>query len=376
MGKESKILKEVFEEIKPTKEELNLIKYKLEDISKKIKENLKKEKIEADIFVGGSYAKGTLVKKKQYDVDVFIRFNKKYKEEELSELTKKALGEMDYEVLKGSREYFKVDFGSFFFEIIPVKKVSNAKEAENITDLSYLHVLYVEKKIKIKLKEDILLAKAFCHGCNCYGAESYINGFSGYALELLILHYKSFLKMLKELSNAKEKIIIDTEKQFKNKKDVLLDLNESKIKNPIILIDPTYKFRNVLSALSDETFEKFKEAAKKFLKNPSKEAFVTKNVDFEKAKIRAGKKEYITIEISTDKQAGDIAGTKMIKFYKHLKEEAEKFFEFRTEFEYEEGQTAKVFLKPNSKPKAEFCFKPITAREYCNLHGLWKSKEE
>jgi superoxide reductase len=40
----------------------------------------------------------------------------------------------------------------------------------------------------------------------------------------------------------------------------------------------------------------------------------------------------------------------------------------------EDGQVAKVFLKPGLKPEAVFCFKPISAREYCNLHGLWKSK--
>ncbi len=39
-----------------------------------------------------------------------------------------------------------------------------------------------------------------------------------------------------------------------------------------------------------------------------------------------------------------------------------------------DGQIAKVLLKPNSKPEAKFSFKPITARAYCNLHGLWKSK--
>ncbi len=34
--------------------------------------------------------------------------------------------------------------------------------------------------------------------------------------------------------------------------------------------------------------------------------------------------------------------------------------------------TAKVFLKSGQKPEAEFPFKPISAREYCNVHGLWK----
>ena len=37
----------------------------------------------------------------------------------------------------------------------------------------------------------------------------------------------------------------------------------------------------------------------------------------------------------------------------------------------ENGQKAKVFLKPGDKPEAEFCFEPVSAREYCNLHGLW-----
>ncbi|MEM4347643.1 MAG: desulfoferrodoxin [Candidatus Altiarchaeota archaeon] len=34
------------------------------------------------------------------------------------------------------------------------------------------------------------------------------------------------------------------------------------------------------------------------------------------------------------------------------------------------------FLKPGDKPEAEFCIKAknISAREYCNLHGLWKSR--
>ena len=33
------------------------------------------------------------------------------------------------------------------------------------------------------------------------------------------------------------------------------------------------------------------------------------------------------------------------------------------------------FLKPGEKPGAEFDIKPqkVTAREYCSIHGLWKS---
>ncbi|MFA5102726.1 MAG: desulfoferrodoxin [Candidatus Thermoplasmatota archaeon] len=34
------------------------------------------------------------------------------------------------------------------------------------------------------------------------------------------------------------------------------------------------------------------------------------------------------------------------------------------------------FLKPMDKPEAEFCVNAqhLSARDYCNIHGLWKSK--
>jgi len=40
----------------------------------------------------------------------------------------------------------------------------------------------------------------------------------------------------------------------------------------------------------------------------------------------------------------------------------------------ESGEICKVFLKVGDKPVAEFAFEVSTARAYCNLHGLWKSK--
>lgn len=41
-----------------------------------------------------------------------------------------------------------------------------------------------------------------------------------------------------------------------------------------------------------------------------------------------------------------------------------------------DGASYKKFLKPGDEPQAEFCFKvnEITARAYCNIHGLWKTK--
>jgi superoxide reductase len=40
-----------------------------------------------------------------------------------------------------------------------------------------------------------------------------------------------------------------------------------------------------------------------------------------------------------------------------------------------DGVAYRKFLKPGDAPEVEFCMnaKKITAREYCNLHGLWKA---
>ncbi len=40
-----------------------------------------------------------------------------------------------------------------------------------------------------------------------------------------------------------------------------------------------------------------------------------------------------------------------------------------------DGNSYRKFLKPGDKPQAEFEIKSnqIEAREYCNVHGLWKS---
>lgn len=41
-----------------------------------------------------------------------------------------------------------------------------------------------------------------------------------------------------------------------------------------------------------------------------------------------------------------------------------------------DGKSYRQFLKPGQAPEAEFCIQAakVTAREYCNLHGLWKAE--
>jgi tRNA CCA-adding enzyme len=349
------ILDEILKNASPGKEDYNLMQNQLQEFLISLKKEIKKEKIKVDVFVGGSFAKKTLVKKEIYDADIFLRYSKEYSNKNLTIITRKLLKKFkNKSKVHGSRDYFKIKISpTFYLEIVPVLKVKKPEESLNITDLSYSHVNYIKKKTKNKkIFDEIKLAKLFCQANNFYGAESYINGFSGYALELLLVYYKTFENMLKKISESKGKIIIDIEKLHRNKNHILRDINESKLEGPIILIDPTHKYRNALAALSENTFKEFVKQSKKFLKSPSVKYFQRKKVNLKQIKENARKRKYefILLECSTKKQEGDVAGTKLLKFYNHLSKQIEQDFEIKNKgFSYNGNKSSRFFFIVNKR---------------------------
>lgn len=348
--------------IKPTKEEQEEIGEAARKFVKELEEKIRKKKIKAEVFVGGSLAKCTLIKKKKYDIDIFVRFDKKYEDKEISNLLGEIIGKARR--IHGSRDYYQIIKGKVMFEIVPVLKIKTPEEARNVTDLSYFHVNYIKGKINKnkKLAGDIMLAKAFCYAQNCYGAEGYIHGFSGYALELLVSYYDSFLKFIRAI-NDKQRIIIDPERFYKSKQEIMLELNESKLQSPVIFVDPTFKERNALAALSLETFNKFKQVCSKFLANPNSRFFERQEIEKELKK----KYQNLTIvEVGTNRQKGDIAGSKLKKFYNSFTKEVGKNFDIqKKEFEYhEEENIGKIYLVLRQKKEIVIVGPPITAVEH------------
>ena len=365
--KVNQVLKQQIEIVKPDSQTIKQINSSTDDFIIYLKKKLKSKKIKADVFIGGSLAKNTIVKKDKYDVDIFIRFDEKYDNKEISRILGKALGK-DFKKVHGSRDYYQQLVGGVIMEIVPVLKIKKQQQAQNITDLSYFHVAYINKKVRKnkKLANEIVLAKTFCHAQNCYGAESYIHGFSGYALELLICHYGSFSKFLQAVSkgDGKEKIIIDPEKLYKNKQEILRELNKSRLQGPMILIDPTFKERNALAGLGAETFIKFQKIARQFLKKPAAGFFEKKNIREELT--RKYKEKLITINIKTTKQAGDISGTKSKKFLGFFSRKLEKEFNVKVnEFDYNEKKNIAYFFFVIDKKKDELKRgPPISAKKH------------
>jgi len=334
---DTKKIKEIFAGqillIKPSEKELCRVAEITAEFSALLNSELKKAKIKAEAFVGGSLAKDTIIRKtERYDIDVFVRFDySRYKEKsnQLSELLAKVLEKIAKKGVKikrihGSRDYFNLIYKNTFIEIVPILEIKKASQALNITDISPLHVSYVINKVSKnkKLADEIRLAKTFCYVQGCYGAESYIRGFSGYSLEVLCIYFGSFLNLLKAAAkwNPEKKIIIDPAKHYKNKNDVLVLLNESKLISPLILIDPVQKERNVTAALSSETFLLFLKSAHDFMKKPSNESFKVKidmSLDLKKI-AKAKKAEFCTFVIESISDRLDIAGAKSLRLANFL----------------------------------------------------------
>jgi tRNA nucleotidyltransferase (CCA-adding enzyme) len=369
MKKESlkDILKEQEDKISLSKEEKKIISNRVAILKKELEESIKRNKIKAEVFIGGSFVKNTLIKRDRYDIDIFIRFDKVFLERskgDISDLLNKILKSKANQRIHGSRDYFLIKEKEMEFEIIPTLRISKPKEAENTTDLSFFHVKYVLGKIKKdkNIAKEIAITKAFLHGCECYGAESYIMGFSGYAVELLIIKYKTLVNFLKNMTKPiKGKIIIDIERDYKNDKEVMIKINEAKLQSPIILIDPTFKERNALASLSDETFLKFRDRAKKFLEKPSLNYFIIENKE---NKMKSKFKDLEIIKIKTDKQAGDIAGTKLKKFYEFFVKQAQKYFIINSDFEYKEKENQGIiYISAKAKSEIEFPGPPLDMKE-------------
>ncbi|MFH1452293.1 MAG: hypothetical protein ABIF88_03915 [archaeon] len=300
-------------------------------------------------FIGGSFAKGTFVKKDgPQDVDIFVVFDSKSEINELGDILANLKLPGELKKVHGSRDYFKVDCGDVILEVIPVMKNLDPDKAENVTDVSLSHVGYIRTEIKKnpKIANEIRIAKSFCEAQNCYGAESYIRGFSGYSLEVLVIYFGGFVKFLKGIEKNR---VVDPAKFFKNKNEIMRELNSSKLQGPLVLVDPTFKNRNACAGLGQETFDRFLVVSKEFLKNPSSSFFIKKgvNVDFLKEFAKKDGSKFVEVSLSTDKQEGDIAGTKMKKFLDFFASEImrnqQKVLE--KEFSYSgKGQEAKGYL--------------------------------
>ena len=166
---------------------------------------------------------------------------------------------------------------------------------------------------------ELKLAKKFFKGQRAYGAESFIQGFSGHVIEILTLHYGSFEKLIKAASKWNQGEVIDTEKHYENPKEVLEELNKEKMKSPLIVIDPVEGTRNAAASLRVGVFSRLVKGCVNFLEKPSVDAFVEKSVELKGLKKRESpKQKLVAFSAKPEKGKIDVVGAQLKKQYEHI----------------------------------------------------------
>ncbi|HLC81791.1 MAG TPA: nucleotidyltransferase domain-containing protein [Candidatus Nanoarchaeia archaeon] len=315
---------DILSQIRPNEQERLLFKATTDSFLRQINSQLK----DAQAVLGGSGAKDTWLAG-NHDADIFVRFNYKLYSSKSSVLPdllelalKKAFPKEKISRVHGSRDYFQMHYQQFFFEVIPLLKISQAEKAVNITDVSPLHSTWVNRHTKW-LKDEVRLLKQFCRAQKCYGAESYVGGFSGYVLEILTAAYGSFKKVLAASAIWKAGTVVDVEQHYRGK-NALFELNSSK-HSPLIVIDPLDKSRNAAAALTLEKFNLFKEKAGEYLKKPSEKFFEKQELTAAQLKLVFPKTVILYLEVQEQTGKRDVVGSKLLKVFAFLKEKLQPF---------------------------------------------------
>ncbi len=301
-------------------------------------------------ILGGSGAKDTWLAG-SHDIDIFVLFPlQKYKAQSdklssiLEPLLRRAFPHQTLHSLHGSRDYFQLIYEDFVFEVVPILYIQKAEQAVNITDVSPLHSKWVNKQA-LKLIDEIRLAKQFCKAQRIYGAESYIQGFSGYVLEILVTSYGSFLQLLKASQRWKEKEVIDAAKHYP-KSDALFHLNKSKQHSPLVVIDPVDKTRNASAALSINSLKIFQKKAKELLQNISPDYFTIQPINEKALQGEAKKKKQHLLLITVKPLSGkeDVVGAKLLKIFTYLSEKLEPYVISKADWDWPGNEALFYFL--------------------------------
>lgn len=270
----NKLLQKAIEKVSPSEKEMKQMNLLVEKTIKIAKEVCKP--YNAMPIIAGSVTRNTWLKDKK-EFDVFVAFPEDLSRKEL-EKQGLEIGEKIAKKLKGKvtiqyaeHPYVNIKVKDYEIDVVPCYNLKTLQKIKSSVDRTPFHVKFLEENLKAEMAKEVRLLKAFLKAINAYGADIKTQGLSGYATELLIIHYGSFLNFLKNFAEAEAGLIIDI-KNYYTKQDYPKLVRKFK-NEPLILIDPVDKNRNVTSALSIENFYRIKRFAKKFLEKPSLKYF-------------------------------------------------------------------------------------------------------
>ena len=260
--------KAILEDIKPTAEEKQHVDKVSLDIMNFLQKACDEKGIDAKVALVGSVAKNTALKGKS-DIDIFIAFplgtEKKYLKDKGLELAHLCCDEFGGKAQHhfASHPYVTAEIGDCEVDIVPCYAIEDGSQLKSAVDRTILHTRYVKENLKESQEDEVLLLKRFMAMTGTYGSEFKVGGFAGYLCELLIINYGDFESTLKSAINWKYGHTIDLEGYG----------TAGNFKDPLIVIDPTDKNRNVGAALRLDKMAEFIQSARNYIFSDNKKDY-------------------------------------------------------------------------------------------------------
>jgi tRNA nucleotidyltransferase (CCA-adding enzyme) len=195
--------------------------------------------------LGGSFAKGTWVPG-EADLDVFVKFAPEVGEETFERVALE-IGDMATKGYPKGKKYAQHPYTEATVEGVKVNVVACydvlPPHWKSAADRSPFHVELV-RKADPGLRAQIRALKKFMKSVGVYGAEIEVQGFSGYAAEVLAMRLGSVASVLRAFA-------------------------ESSFPSPFVLSDPVDGSRDLARAISREKLGRMTLASRGFLRRPS-----------------------------------------------------------------------------------------------------------
>ena len=271
-----KVCEEVKRRIIPNQKLRSAVQDKAEEIRSAVENESRKAGLTTEVRIDGSVAKDTWLKD-YADVDIFMRVSPSLSKEQLRDvclpIAKRALAPNP--IVERYAEHPYVESytplgkkGTLRVNVVPCYNVKPGQWL-SATDRSPYHTEYIHQHLRSSQRDEVRLLKAFMRGIGAYGADIKTGGFSGMLCETLILAQQDFQSVLKRFSDWEETSFIDLENYFEGRTDEAHRL----FREPLIVIDPVDKGRNLAAAVRSDQLWTFAAASRQLLAKPSKSFF-------------------------------------------------------------------------------------------------------
>ena len=261
----NKIINDTLDRIRPTESEKKLLLSIFEKIKKAIIDCSGNFPV-ANVVEGGSVAKDTFLRG-DADLDIFVQIKTETKEL----LEKFVLNTIDciskqlnceYKIAYAENPYahiFLSNYENIEADLVPIAYAKNYEELVKALKISGMartpfHTEFAKKHLTPELRDQVRLLKYFFKQKKIYG----IFGFTGWLCELLIIHYKSFLNVIKN-ANKIVNLELDLLGRFSPRQ-----LRKKFPHDRIIILDPTDPNRNAAAGIQGFMGEVY---LKRFLKS-------------------------------------------------------------------------------------------------------------